>query len=481
MGQTQRVSHKSSKRPSRSSSHTLARFRPEYQIVGKLGVGGMGRVYLAIMEGPLKTKQQVVLKLPLSLRDAVKWRRDFENEARVMAQLNHPNIVRALEWTELNGLPCMVSEYIEGFELFEIIHYFRARRRRVPFHIVANLMLQTCEAVNYIHTAKTVDNTPLDIVHRDIDASNIMLSTNGYVKVIDFGVAKHAMQEEMTKPGVYKGKMINFPPDIFLSEKLDHRADIFALGILLFELLTGQRPRHFTASDSITDIVDTIKTAQIPKPSELSPGVPEAYDRIVARATALNRNERYSSAVEMFNDLQALSDQFVSGPNHMYIENWVKEELGPLLERRSRRLQALQISGSQDDLFPKTPRARVQSVNREWKKFSGLKNHVAAMKLRLRHWKSRLLRLQIPSFVPLMIFLGAVTIFTADNIIPPSSAPTLSTGEAATTIELIRVVTSAGEAQRPSSASQPRQLVTTMLPAVQLDVDARQRTTTGGL
>ena len=449
----------------------LTRSGSTYQIIGKLGAGGMGRVYLATRKDSQKNLRQVVLKLPLSVRDAVKWRRDFEAEGRIHAQLNHPNIARALEWTEFDGLPCMVSEYVDGFELLEIIRYFRQQRQRVPFHITARIMMQTCQAVHYMHQAKTVDHVPLNIIHRDIDTSNIMLARNGYVKLIDFGVAKHAMQEEKTRPGIYKGKIINFPPDIFMPEKVDHRADIFGLGILLFELLTARRPRHFDTSLSIEEIVRKIKTDPIPVPSEVSGKIPKAFDFIVAKATALNREHRYHSAKEMYDDLRAISKKFQAAPSHLCIEAWMTKELTPLYDRRERRFAALKRSNPLTSISKDTMSSLVSGGPLFGKQIRHFQNHLAALSLRVRQLKIQMAKSLRPGWVPLVFAVGAMMIMTADcETGRAAEAFGIATNSSITATELIVTAPPrTSSANRANTASKPKDnFITKVLPAIPL-------------
>ncbi len=370
-----------------NTSRAISHFQREYQIIGELRSGGMGRVYLAIMNGPLNTHQKVVLKLPRSLRDAARYQRDFENEARVMAQLNHPNIVRVIEWTEMNGgAPCMVCELIEGFELRDIIRLYRSNSQWIPLQIVAQIMLQACEAMQYVHTAKAIDGTPLHIVHRDIDASNIMVTDGGFVKVIDFGIARNVMHESVTEPGVYKGRMINMSPDVFLHSEVDHRADIFSMGILLYELLTGVRPRQFGATDSITRMIEIIRTLEIPRPSDIVPHVPDVFDRIVSKATRLNRENRYQSAAEMFNDLRTVSRTLAAGPSHMSVRKWVLNDLAVLRKERDDKVQKALASPSGIPNFAGERNNRVRRYPSATTWQVAVANHWAAMKRAFRQF-----------------------------------------------------------------------------------------------
>lgn len=407
-----------------NTSRAISHFQREYQIIGKLRSGGMGRVYLAIMNGPLNTHQKVVLKLPLSLRDAARYQRDFENEARVMAQLNHPNIIRVIEWTEMNGAPCMVCELIEGFELRDIIRLYRSNRQWIPLQIVAQIMLQACEAMQYVHTAKAMDGTPLHIVHRDIDASNIMVTDGGFVKVIDFGIARNVMHENVTEPGVYKGRMINMSPDVFLHSEVDHRADIFSMGILLYELLTCVRPRQFGATDSITRMIENIRTQEIPRPSDTVPHVPDVFDRIVSKATRLNRENRYQSAAEMFNDLRAVSRTLAAGPSHMSVRKWVLNDLAVLRKERDDKVKNALASPSGIPNFAGERGIRVRRYHSATRWQVALANHWAAMKYAFRQFGRRHRpHLALKAAVLALVFVAAAAITAFSTGVIGSHSP----------------------------------------------------------
>ncbi|MBN2529196.1 MAG: serine/threonine protein kinase [Deltaproteobacteria bacterium] len=451
---------------SNSLSHkTMFRFHPDYQIIGKLRTGGMGRVYLAIAKGPLNIRQKVVLKLPLNLSEGIRWRKDFENEARVMAQLNHPNIVRSLEWIEMDGSPCMVFEYIEGFEVADILRHFRAQNKRMPLSMTSQIMLQVCEAVQYMHSARTIDDQPLAIVHRDLDPSNIMLTDDGYVKIIDFGIAKNAMQEVMTKPGVYKGKLINLPPDVFLFEKVDHRADIFSLGLLLFEMLTGQRARKFEVTDSLTRIVELLRKRPIPLPSEVCPQIPDVFDHIVAKATASNRDARYQSAAEMFNDLRQVSKSLSVGPNHLIVKRWIHEDLKSLRTRRAEKMRLL-LDG-RDALTELSPSgSTVFKRNRVRSSFiSGMKNRITALKLQIHGQLILLQRWSVIRSLSLVFILAiSMTIqdsSVCDTPLSISAHPDVQTVTANSTIFV--------DADNSIATPGLPLLQTVMLPAVRLN------------
>lgn len=317
------------------------------KILGKLNAGGMGEVYLAIKYGPLGTRQPVVLKMPLVKNGAFKWQSDkwrseFEDEARVMAYLNHPNIVRTIDWIEMNGRPCIVSEYIHGLDLRQIIRFFNVEGKPMPLYVTSQIMLQACDAFQYIHSAKTFDGKALGIVHRDIDPSNIMIADNGFVKIIDFGIAKNSAQKELTKPGVYKGKFAYLAPDVFLPEKVDLRADVFSLGLVFYELLTGKRLRQFHDTASLATVVTAIKETTVPAPSSIVPHIPPALDKIVLRATSPKKDDRYNSMYELAIDIRNVSKKLNSGSDHEYLKQWANRELSKLRALRAHHLTMIQ-------------------------------------------------------------------------------------------------------------------------------------------
>jgi serine/threonine-protein kinase len=221
----------------------------------------------------------------------------FTDEARILGALHHPNIVQALDFgADGDGL-FLVLEYLEGPSLAHVLR----RGRAVPAGIVAYIGREICRALDYMHRVVDADGKPLGLVHRDVTPANIVVTPAGTVKLLDFGVAKFAKALQSTRAGVVKGKSAYLSPEqLGGATDIDGRVDLFALGTLLHELLTGQR---LFAADNDLVTMQKILHGAIPAPSRLRPGVPASLDRIVMRALERDRSRRYARAADMARDL----------------------------------------------------------------------------------------------------------------------------------------------------------------------------------
>ncbi|NOT61985.1 MAG: protein kinase, partial [Acidobacteria bacterium] len=270
-----------------------------YQLLYEIGRGGMGRVYLA---EDTRLGRRIALKLLLrsSTRSPERVRR-FEQEARAASSLNHPNILTIHEIGEIKGVHYLATEFVEGFTLRQIIE-----NRSLTLIKIVDVAIQIADALAAAHNA--------NIVHRDIKPENLMLRLDGYVKVLDFGVAKlierNAPSAELpstqpfdTQPGTVIGTADYMSPEQARGIRVDHRTDIFSLGIILYEMVTGVRP--FIGATP-TDVVAALLTHEpIPVTQRLS-GAPEALHRIIKRALHKEREQRYGSARELAADLKLL-------------------------------------------------------------------------------------------------------------------------------------------------------------------------------
>ena len=201
-----------------------------YRIIRQIGQGGMATVYKAYHERldrhvAIKVMHQALLQDPTFLTR-------FEREAKIIARLDHPHIVPVYDYSEVDGQPYLVMKFVEGCDLKALLERETARGNRLEIAHAIYIMLETCKGLNYAHTLEHPEtHAPLNIVHRDVSPPNIMLSKNGEVKVVDFGLAKANSQVESTDPGVVKGKFSYLSPEAASGLEVDARADIFAVGI----------------------------------------------------------------------------------------------------------------------------------------------------------------------------------------------------------------------------------------------------------
>jgi serine/threonine-protein kinase len=258
----------------------------EYRVMDFLGAGGMGEVYRAVHS---KIGRVVAVKLLTQTSRNATFVERFLNEARIQANLNHPNIATLYDFLEINGQPCIVMEYIEGLSLDELI---RARGcLSVPEAL--RIFQSTVEAMEYVHIR--------GIVHRDIKSNNIRISNAGEVKLLDFGIAKSGTTPQLTVTGAFIGTLQYLSPEQIMGGVADFRSDVWALGVLLYEMITGKLP--FEAI-TLGELCEKISKANHPSPSSFNFVVPREVEAIINRCLKKKAQDRYSSASELLQDVR---------------------------------------------------------------------------------------------------------------------------------------------------------------------------------
>ncbi len=299
-----------------------------YQLVRKLATGGMAEVFLARSEGPMGFEKTFVLKRILPhLAQSKGFVEMFLSEARLAALLNHPNLVQVFELGEDGGNYFLAMEYIEGLNLRSISKRAQLKGRTWSHPLVAKMGAWVCEGLAYAHEfAHPTTGEKLHLVHRDISPDNIMMSRSGAVKVLDFGIAKAVGQLHHTQSGVLKGKISYMSPEQLLAQPVDHRADIFSLGAVLFELVTGERP---FAGNSDALLMKAIVQADARPARQLNPEVPEALAEVLDKALAKSPSQRYGSCREMQADLEKYVAAQEEPASSVELAAWVSEMMVP--------------------------------------------------------------------------------------------------------------------------------------------------------
>src|SRR5438874_9355413 len=276
----------------------------KYKLVRLIASGGMAEVYLARQAGAAGFEKLVCLKriLPHLARDK-QFVEMFLNEARLAARLDHPNIVSIFDLGEANGNYFIAIEFIDWTSLRAVAKRAHERGERLPIAEVVKIVSMAAGGLHYAHDLAGPDGKPLGLVHRDISPDNILVHRNGMAKVVDFGIAQAANSSGMTSTGTLKGKVAYMPPEQLRGEQLDRRTDVFALGVVLYELLAGRRPWE---GDSEVALIGQIMTQDPPPLAELRPDVPEELIAIVERALAKDRSGRFQSCHELQSDLEGL-------------------------------------------------------------------------------------------------------------------------------------------------------------------------------
>lgn len=258
-----------------------------YVVLDELAAGGMAKVYRA---KPIDGLRPVVGLKRLSDHVDESLKTMFIDEARIAAQLTHPNIAQTYDLGREDGRLFIAMELVWGRTVAEMLRAARENSVAIDYSIACSIVMRAAEGLDYAHRATGLNGLPLNIVHRDINPSNIMVSLDGEVKLIDFGVAKADSRLHQTTPGMVKGKLRYMAPEQILSHDVDGRADIFGLGLVLYELLTGHRA--FDGSNPVI-IFDRILNSE---PENLPDGVPIGLRSIVQRAMAKKADHRFRTA-----------------------------------------------------------------------------------------------------------------------------------------------------------------------------------------
>jgi serine/threonine-protein kinase len=273
----------------------------KYRLVAELGHGGMADVYLAVARGPVGfNKLTVIKRLKENLVEDPEFVSMLLDEARLAARLNHPNVVQTIEVGEEGKQYFIAMEYLDG-QPFHRVVVRSERKKKLPLAMSLRIIADVLSGLHYAHELTDYDGAPLNVVHRDATPHNVFVTYDGQVKVVDFGIAKAANRESETRTGIVKGKVTYMGPEHAMGQGVDRRADVFSIGVMLWEAAAGTRMWK-----NVPDlaIVQRLITGDIPKLRDVKPDVPDELARIIDRAVAPKPAERYASALEFQNDLE---------------------------------------------------------------------------------------------------------------------------------------------------------------------------------
>src|SRR3954463_6548754 len=273
--------------------------RDRYTITERIDHGGMAEVFRGVAESMEGFKKAVAIKRILpNLTKNQKFVSMFLDEARLSLLLQHANIVAVFDISKTpDNAYFLVMEFVDGCNLKALIERQKQKGKRIDAAHSIYLMIECCKALQYAHALEHPEtNEALGIVHRDISPPNILLSKNGEVKLVDFGLAKANSQIESTDPGVVKGKFSYLSPEAASGQPVDHRADVFSVGIILWELFTGKRLFY---GDTDYQTVELVRQARIPSIAALNPEIEPELEAVVRKALAREPNDRYQSAADL--------------------------------------------------------------------------------------------------------------------------------------------------------------------------------------
>ena len=278
----------------------------QFEVLGKLAQGGMAEVYLAKRAGALSRENLSVIKrVKPELSDNESFVAMFANEARLAALIDHPNVVRIIECGQSDNDWVLAMEFLDGRDMLQIGRACRSLNKAVPFDVTARIIADACDGLDHAHRLVGEDGESLNLVHRDMSPENILITFDGMVKVLDFGIAKAADNTQLTQAGQVKGKLGYVAPEAIQGKKLDARADIFAIGATLYLFLCG-RPAY-SGSNPVEVFENSLKP---PVPlTDINERIPKALEDICLRCLKQDRDERYENAAE----LSAALNEYLAG------------------------------------------------------------------------------------------------------------------------------------------------------------------------
>ncbi len=300
-----------------------------YLLLDRINIGGMAEVWRGKAFGAGGFERLVAIKRILpNIAEDDEFIAMFQDEAKISVQLTHANICQIYELNRIAQSLYIAMEYVPGKDLRSIFDRARKKGEPPPVPLVCYVIGKLCEGLDYAHRKKDSYGRDLNIVHRDVSPQNVLISFEGEVKVIDFGIAKAAGKVTKTQAGILKGKFGYMSPEQIRGLPLDRRSDVFAIGVCLYELLTGER---LFVGDSDFAVLEKVRKAEVLPPSTYNRRIPEALEKIVLRALAKDVNARYQYASELADDLQRFlitSDSIFSRKDLMqYMKSTFAEEV----------------------------------------------------------------------------------------------------------------------------------------------------------
>ncbi|MCA1665160.1 MAG: serine/threonine protein kinase, partial [Myxococcales bacterium] len=308
----------------------------KYVLLERISVGGMAEVFKAKSFGVEGFEKILAIKriLPSMAEDA-DFIEMFIDEAKICGQLNHANICQIFELGRVEDSHFIAMEYVWGKDVLQIQNRFRKLRQTMKAEMAAFIAAKLCEGLDYAHKKKDAAGRPLGIIHRDISPQNILISYDGELKIIDFGIAKAASRSSKTQAGVLKGKFGYMSPEQVRGLPLDRRSDVFAIGTILYELLTSDR---LFMGESDFETLEKVRNVDVPPVTSINKNVPPELERILNKALARDVDERFQWANEMQEALHAflLTREPVFTAKHL--STWMREQFALEMKREQQIL-----------------------------------------------------------------------------------------------------------------------------------------------
>lgn len=334
----------------------------KYRLVERIASGGMAEIFKAALRGSDGRERVVVIKrLHRHLCDDMELTRMLVDEARISVMLDHPNIGQVFDLGSINNQFFIVMAFIDGRDAHDILEAMRNRREFLPVPAALHIVSETCKALHHAHTLMGPDGHPLNLVHRDVSPQNIMVTFDGRVVLVDFGIAKARMRAQNTQAGVIKGKFYYMAPEQAHGHHLDGRADVFAAGMVLYEMITACSPY---ANTSDAELLRAVRQANVPPPSTFRRDIDPELERIIMTAVARDPNLRFQTADEFRYAIEEYAHRKFPPVNHReQMAHFVHNLFGMPVPDGLERLDRRQFMASDDSMiFARPNLAMLQNV-----------------------------------------------------------------------------------------------------------------------
>jgi eukaryotic-like serine/threonine-protein kinase len=308
----------------------------KYLLLDRANIGGMAEVWRAKTFGSGGFERLVAIKRILpSIAEDEEFISMFIDEAKITVQLNHANIAQIYELSHISNSYFIAMEYVSGKDMRALFDRCRKRGEPAPIPLVCYLLASCCDGLDYAHRAKDQQGRDMNIVHRDVSPQNVLISYDGEVKVIDFGIAKAAGKATKTQAGILKGKFGYMSPEQIRGLTLDRRSDVFALGICLFEMLTGER---LFVGDSDFSVLEKVRKVEMLPPSHYNKKVSPELEALVMKALARDVENRYQYASDLGEDLRKFLYAQAGGFGRKDLAAFIRATFAEDLEKEKQRL-----------------------------------------------------------------------------------------------------------------------------------------------
>jgi eukaryotic-like serine/threonine-protein kinase len=344
-----------------------------YHLFDRIAFGGMAEIYRAKTFDSSGNAHWVAVKRVLAhLVEDEDFIQMLVDEAKIASQVRHPNIARVYEFTQAHGEFFIAMEHVDGKDLRTMLERCRQRKESMPPHHASYVAAEVATALQAAHNALDGDSKPLGIVHRDVSPSNVLCAFSGEVKLCDFGIAKASLSRVQTKTGVIKGKVKYMSPEQALGHKVDHRSDIFSLGVCLYEMLTRQPP--FSAVNEM-DLILRVRDAKYKPVRSVSPEVPEELEAVCDKCLAKKVGNRYQNAGEVAADLRAYLDKARPGYSRTQLGRYVRKLFAEDIDLELRQLEEFILADDVHDDLGENLIAPALGPGAEYSQFSPRPSH----------------------------------------------------------------------------------------------------------